>query len=284
MGYCAQGIGGFHVCANAEAAYRLVRDQLEVYDPNDGDLAETPADIRKQIIEEGKEIAGLSIEFCNVPGKPGLLWMDVEHGYNYYSDETFAFLSKLKPILHPLQPYIEGIEFEGDDGEHWLITVNDEGEIVDTHGEVLFDGPPCDRSECVYCHQGRCHSHKVHGRYPAWSDGVCSEQENGTRRLSQDEQAPYWTIQSMFYPYPIQELEVILDALKKYGEEHCWEGVLIRSISHDAADDGNNRIDIEVSYTDANRKSIYQKLWMMRGEIIDGVEFHKRFEKFYPEK
>ncbi len=64
----------------------------------------------------------------------------------------------------------------------------------------------------------------------------------------------------------------IVDPELLYVEDSSW------------ADKANERIDIEIRYTNKDGILMQQKLLMLKGEIIDGKEFHKRYNEFYPKK
>ena len=49
------------------------------------------------------------------------------------------------------------------------------------------------------------------------------------------------------------------------------------------ADPVNNRFDIEVDYS-LDGRMVRQKLLYLKGEIVDGVDFHRRFKEFYPDR
>ena len=84
-------------------------------------------------------------------------------------------------------------------------------------------------------------------------------------------------------PFTLYEISEICNKLSDYAKENigtkdCFLESILRS-----SDTKNNRYDIELRYIDENRCLTGQKLLYMKGEIIDGIEFHKRFNEFYPE-
>ncbi len=44
----------------------------------------------------------------------------------------------------------------------------------------------------------------------------------------------------------------------------------------------NERFDVEIRYFNEKNILIQQKLLILNGEVVDGKEFHKRFNEFYP--
>ena len=55
----------------------------------------------------------------------------------------------------------------------------------------------------------------------------------------------------------------------------------IREIRQDDANDANGRIDVEVEYKNSDGYLIRQKLLILKGELIDGETFHKRYHEWY---
>ena len=82
-------------------------------------------------------------------------------------------------------------------------------------------------------------------------------------------------------PIDSRVLRDILDKLDNYFMQKELEYRIIRIEETDYTDI-NKRIDIEVLvYShDVNPKT--QKLFILKDELLDGNEFHKRFKKFYP--
>lgn len=93
-------------------------------------------------------------------------------------------------------------------------------------------------------------------------------------------------LESSFGGWPISELKKVLDAIENYRLKKLSDCESLRVCSLEKnlkSKDKNDRVDIEVNYIH-NGQFIYQKLLMMKGEVVDGSEFHKRFQEFYPEK
>lgn len=70
-------------------------------------------------------------------------------------------------------------------------------------------------------------------------------------------------------------------------QQYCMEHNLINAYLHSVEDNRwsdpkNGRFDIEIRYINENGNLIQQKLLYLRGEILDGNEFHKRHDEFYP--
>lgn len=74
----------------------------------------------------------------------------------------------------------------------------------------------------------------------------------------------------------------IVDKVEQYVFKKALKEVkLIRVEDNTWADAKNRRYDIEISYVDDNGKLVWQKLLILKDEILDGEQFHKRFEEFY---
>ena len=74
----------------------------------------------------------------------------------------------------------------------------------------------------------------------------------------------------------------IVDKVEQYVLENALKEVkLLRVEDNTWADAKNQRYDIEISYVDDSGKLMWQKLLILKDEILDGQQFHKRFEEFY---
>lgn len=87
--------------------------------------------------------------------------------------------------------------------------------------------------------------------------------------------------------WPIDKVADIVLKTKEYADKKGLTNVLLHSVedwskASESHPDPNNRIDIEIRYTDEKGNLMQQKLLMLKGEIIDGLEFHKRHKEFYP--
>ena len=87
--------------------------------------------------------------------------------------------------------------------------------------------------------------------------------------------------------WPLEKVLEIATKVKEYADKKGYKNVLLHSVedwSHASAEyvDSNDRIDIEIRYLNEHGILMQQKLLMMKGEIIDGNEFHKRHDEFYP--
>ncbi len=79
----------------------------------------------------------------------------------------------------------------------------------------------------------------------------------------------------------LDQLFRIVTLIKDYCDRNNLEDVEVLSIEDNTATDTvNQRFDIEIMF---RRKGIpvYQKLLILKGEVIDGKTFHKRYEEFY---
>ena len=74
----------------------------------------------------------------------------------------------------------------------------------------------------------------------------------------------------------------IIDEVEKYCLTHEIEEYNIVSIEDSTwSDPVNQRHDVSLRYH-KNGHFLEQKLLFLKGELLDGEEFHKRAEEFYP--
>ena len=79
-------------------------------------------------------------------------------------------------------------------------------------------------------------------------------------------------------------LSEVADKVKTYGKEKGYSSVTLLEIEDNRKQDtANRRLDIEVGVIDGIGRQFWQKLLMLKDEIIDGEEFHRRFKEFYPD-
>lgn len=76
------------------------------------------------------------------------------------------------------------------------------------------------------------------------------------------------------------QLRRILDLIDGYMGDNLY---YILSITRDDVSDPNGRVDIEIQYYE-NSRVMWQKLLILKDEIIDGETFHKRIDEWYPKK
>lgn len=69
-----------------------------------------------------------------------------------------------------------------------------------------------------------------------------------------------------------------------YAKANNLADVMLCSVEDNTCDDkANQRYDVEICFT-KNGQLIRQKLLILKGEVIDGNEFHKRINEFYPKQ
>mgnify|MGYP001029850390 CR=1 FL=1 len=73
------------------------------------------------------------------------------------------------------------------------------------------------------------------------------------------------------------KLRQILSLIDDYMHNTPYD---ILDIHEDDSCDPNGRIDIKIRFA-RNEKVIEQKLLILKGELIDGETFHKRFSEWY---
>lgn len=84
--------------------------------------------------------------------------------------------------------------------------------------------------------------------------------------------------------WPLDVIVKIVNGIKAYADSKGLSDVVLWSVEDSTYSDPNNqRYDIMIRYK-VNGHEINQKMMMLKGEIIDGEEFHKRFREFYPER
>jgi len=76
--------------------------------------------------------------------------------------------------------------------------------------------------------------------------------------------------------------EKIVAQVQKYAEQNGLKNAAIKSIEDSTwSDPDNQRFDVWIAYG-GEYGLIQQKLLFLKGELLDGAEFHKRIEEFYP--
>lgn len=84
------------------------------------------------------------------------------------------------------------------------------------------------------------------------------------------------------YAVDLNTAAAILNKVKDYARKKGLENVTLHSIEDNSyADVKNHRWDIEIMYTSKSGRLVLQKLLWLKGELLDGIEFHNRFEEFY---
>ena len=82
--------------------------------------------------------------------------------------------------------------------------------------------------------------------------------------------------------WELKTLQMIISLISGYCEKHSFEDVALVSVEDNTwSDPDNKRFDIWVEYTKEDKR-FQQKLLILKGEILDGDEFHKRHDEFYP--
>ena len=82
--------------------------------------------------------------------------------------------------------------------------------------------------------------------------------------------------------WTLENLSDIIQKVKAYVEEKKYEQARLESIEDSTWNDPDNqRYNISIVYTNGRGHKIRQQLMLLKGELIDGEEFHKRFSEFY---
>ncbi len=81
--------------------------------------------------------------------------------------------------------------------------------------------------------------------------------------------------------WDIDKVILICNEVKRYADNHNLDKVELHRVEDNTwSDKENQRYDIEIRYMKGNQL-IQQKLLMLKGELLDGDEFHNRINEFY---
>ncbi len=81
---------------------------------------------------------------------------------------------------------------------------------------------------------------------------------------------------------PVTTLSNILCQLTRYADAHGIKDPELYRIEDNTHEDPvNQRFDVEILYK-REQNTVSQKFLFLKGELIDGESFHKRFSEFYP--
>ena len=87
-------------------------------------------------------------------------------------------------------------------------------------------------------------------------------------------------------PYNRWDLRILANVVRKveiYCDVHGIEHVELHKVEDCRwSDPENQRFNIDIRYPNDKGILIEQRLLMLKDEIIDGKEFHKRRDEFYP--
>ena len=88
-------------------------------------------------------------------------------------------------------------------------------------------------------------------------------------------------------PESFWDLTIVADIIGKVNEYALQSGYtdakLVEIEDGTASDTVNKRYDVTICFS-AEGHTVRQKLLYLKGEIVDGDEFHRRFREFYPER
>ena len=88
-----------------------------------------------------------------------------------------------------------------------------------------------------------------------------------------------------FYKEGYWEMETILNILSKvksYTDKKGLKDVELVEIEDSSlCDTENQRFDVVIQCVTPKGLTIQKKLLILKGEVVDGEEFHKRFKEFY---
>ena len=85
--------------------------------------------------------------------------------------------------------------------------------------------------------------------------------------------------------WTLDTVKMVCDKVKGYVLRRNISDVELLSVEDNTwADSDNQRYDVTIRYTSENGYFMEQKLLILKGEVLDGVEFHKRYNEFYGKK
>jgi len=86
-------------------------------------------------------------------------------------------------------------------------------------------------------------------------------------------------------PFNRWRLDIVTQICNDVSEYTHKHGILRAEIDtiedNTWADEVNRRYDVTIRYTADNGLLMEQKLLILKGEVIDGKEFHRRYDEFY---
>ncbi len=84
--------------------------------------------------------------------------------------------------------------------------------------------------------------------------------------------------------FTLETINEVVSKVKEYADKKGFKEVRLVEVEDNTwSDPVNQRFDITIRYHDNMPGSIemQRKLLMLKGEVIDGEEFHKRRKEFY---
>lgn len=85
--------------------------------------------------------------------------------------------------------------------------------------------------------------------------------------------------------WSLDKVVEIVTKLQAYVNEKGVKNVMLHEVEDLTwSDPENQRYNIEIRYINERNNLMQQHLIMLKGEILDGNEFHKRRDEFYPRK
>ena len=83
--------------------------------------------------------------------------------------------------------------------------------------------------------------------------------------------------------WSLEKVYEITKLIKEYVDRRDYHEVRLLSVEDNTwSDAANQRYDIEITFINDGGFQ-WQKLLIMKGEVIDGWQFHKRYEEYYPD-
>lgn len=82
--------------------------------------------------------------------------------------------------------------------------------------------------------------------------------------------------------WSLDTLKMVCDKVKGYTLLHGIENAELLSVEDNTwSDKENQRYDVKICYNKDNGSFVEQKLLILKGKVIDGKEFHERYDEFY---
>ncbi len=83
----------------------------------------------------------------------------------------------------------------------------------------------------------------------------------------------------------LDDIIKVCSLVKSYATEHNLKDVVLQHVEDQRWEDPENqRFNVNIMYAAETGKLTGQYLLILKGEILDGNAFHKRFREFYPLK
>lgn len=84
-----------------------------------------------------------------------------------------------------------------------------------------------------------------------------------------------------FKAWDLNTVAEIVTKVNEYAKKKGFQDAMLEEVEDNTWEDTKNqRYDITIIYFDGSHQ-VRQKLLILKDEVLDGMEFHKRFNEFY---